>query len=150
MLRALLILVLGAGLGLLNNAVSSKGIPLVTPPKKVPAPEEFIPLEKAHELWTTGNAFFLDARSPADFEAGHIANALNLPVEEFGEYFMKLAPMLPPDSPMIVYCDGEDCELSHRLAAQLEEQGFSNVHMLFNGWTVWRAAGFPTEKGAAL
>lgn len=146
MQRALLILLLGAGLGLLNNAISPKGIPLITPPKKAPDPGEFIPLEKARELWS-GGGFVLDARSPEDFEAGHIANALNLPAEEFDEYFVKLAPMLPPDAPIIVYCDGEDCELSHRLAERLKEQGFTNVQMLFNGWTVWQNAGLPTETG---
>jgi rhodanese-related sulfurtransferase len=146
MQRVLLILFLGAGLGLLNNAISPKSIPLVTPPKKAPDPGEFIPLEQARELWT-GGGFVLDARSPEDFEAGHIANALNLPAEEFDEYFVKLAPMLPLDAPVIVYCDGEDCELSHRLTARLKEQGFSSVHMLFNGWTVWQAAGLPTETG---
>ncbi len=145
--RILLILVLGAGLGLLNNALSPKGVPLITPPKQAPNPGEFIPLDKARELWGAGG-FFLDARSRADFEAGHIANALNLPAEAFDEHFGRLAPMLPPDAPVIVYCDGEDCELSHELAARLKEQGFTGVQMLFNGWTVWREAGFPTETGA--
>lgn len=147
MQRVLLIVLLGAGLGLLNNALSPKGVPLITPPKKAPNPDEFIALEKARELWDSGG-FFLDARSPEDFEAGHIANALNLPVEAFDEHFVKLAPMLPPDAPVIIYCDGEDCELSHRLAARLKESGFTDVHMLFNGWTVWRKAGFPAETGA--
>ncbi|MHC1767765.1 MAG: rhodanese-like domain-containing protein [Verrucomicrobiia bacterium] len=147
MQRVLLIVLLGAGLGLLNNALSPKGVPLITPPKKAPNPDEFIALEKARELWESGG-FFLDARSPEDFEAGHVANALNLPVEAFDEHFVRLAPMLPPDAPVIIYCDGEDCELSHRLAARLKENGFTDVHMLFNGWTVWRKAGLPTETGA--
>jgi rhodanese-related sulfurtransferase len=147
--RALLLVLLGVVLGLLNNGISSKGIPLVTPPRKVPKAEEFVPLEKAHELWSAGGSFFLDARKPADFEAGHIANALNLPEEEFGEYFPKLAPMLSPDSPIVVYCDGAECELSHRLSAMLRQQGYTNVHMLFNGWTAWSKGGFPVETGPA-
>jgi len=146
--RALLIVVLGSLIGLLSNGLSSKGIPLITPPKKAPKAEEFVPVAKAHELWSGGGAFFLDARKPLDFEAGHIANALNLPVEEFGEYYPKLAPMLSPDSPIVVYCDGTECELSHHLADQLRQQGYTNVHMLFNGWTAWRSAGYPVEQGA--
>jgi rhodanese-related sulfurtransferase len=147
MLRALLIVALGAALGLLANAVSPKGIPLITPPKKVVKQDEYVPLQKAHELWNRGGAFFLDARQPEDFEAGHIGNALNLPVETFQEHFPKLAPMLAPDTPIVVYCDGTECELSHRLAEQLRLQGQTNVHMLFNGWTAWRSAGYPVEKG---
>jgi rhodanese-related sulfurtransferase len=146
--RALLIVVLGSLIGLLSNAVSPKRIPLITPPKKAPKAEEFVPIAKAHELWSGSSAFFLDARKPADYEAGHIANALNLPVEEFGEYYPKLAPMLSPDSPIVVYCDGTECELSHHLADQLRQQGYTNVHMLFNGWTAWRQAGYPQEQGA--
>lgn len=145
--RICLIIVVGAGLGLIANAISPKRISLITPPKKVAKAEEFVPLEKAHELWGGGNSFFLDARKPADYEAGHIANALNLPVEEFGEVFPKLAPMLTPESSLVVYCDGTECELSHRLADQLRQQGYTNVHMLFNGWTAWRGAGFATETG---
>ena len=145
--RALLLVVLGILLGFLNNAISSKGIPLITPPKKVPKAEEYIPLEKAHELWSAGGSYFLDARKLADFDQGRIANALNLPVEDFGEYFPKLAPMLSPESPLIVYCDGTECELSHRLAEQLRQQGYTNVHMLFNGWTAWSQAGYPVETG---
>jgi rhodanese-related sulfurtransferase len=146
--RALLIVVLGICCGLLSNSITPKGIPLITPPKKVPKADEYMPLEKAHELWGGGEAFFLDARRPADFELGHIANALNLPEEEFQEHFPRLAPMLSPASPIVVYCDGKECELSHRLADQLRQQGFTNVHILFNGWTAWKQAGHPTESGA--
>src|ERR1051325_7573517 len=99
--RALLIILVGAVLGLLSNAISPKGIPLITPPKKAPKADEFIPLQKAHDLWSEGNAFFLDARKPADYELGHIANALNVPVDEFEQQYPKVAPMLAPDTPIV-------------------------------------------------
>ena len=70
-------------LGLLSNARFPKGIPLITPPKKAPKPEEFVPAAKAHDLWGGGGSFFPGRAQAADFEAGHIANALNLPAEEF-------------------------------------------------------------------
>ena len=147
--RALLIVLLGAGVGLLSNAVSPKGIPLITPPKKVPKAEEYLPLDKAHELWSTGATLFFDARRPEDYAEGHIANALNLPVEDFQQFYPKVAPMLAPDSTIVVYCNGTECELSHRLATELHQLGYTNVHMLFNGWAAWRSAGFPTEAGPA-
>jgi rhodanese-related sulfurtransferase len=145
--RALLIVMLGATLGLLSNGISPKGIPLVTPPKKAVKPDEFIPLQQARQLWSGGNAFFLDARKPDDYAAGHIGNALSLPVEQFQEHYPKLAPMLAPDSPIVAYCDGTECELSHHLADQLRQQGHTNVHILFNGWTAWRTNGLPVETG---
>ena len=47
--RAVLIVLVGVGLGLVGNAVSPRGIPLITPPKKQPKPDEFIKIEKAKE-----------------------------------------------------------------------------------------------------
>jgi rhodanese-related sulfurtransferase len=147
--RALLIVLLGAGIGLLTNALAPNGIPLITPPKQVPKQSEFIPLEKAHELWSSGGALFFDARKPDDFQEGHIANALSLPVEEFQEHYPKVAPMLAPDSAIVAYCNGKECELSHRLATELRQLGYTNVHILYNGWTAWKEAGFPVESGPA-
>ncbi len=146
--RAALIVLLGAALGLLSNSISPKGIPLITPPKRVPKAEEFLPLDKAHELWQSGSAVFFDARKEEDFDAGHILNALNLPAEEFEQQYPKVAPMLTPESPIVVYCDGTECELSHHLADQLRPQGYTNIHILYNGWTAWRTAGFPVETNA--
>ena len=147
--RLVLIIVMGGGLGLFCNQISPKGIPLITPPKKAPNPGEFMPLDQAHELWSRGAAYFLDARDAEDFQAGHIGNALSLPVEQFPESYPKVAPMLAPDTSIVVYCDGTECELSHRLADQMRAVGYTNVHMLFNGWTAWRKAGYPTEPSAA-
>jgi rhodanese-related sulfurtransferase len=146
--RALSIVVLGAVLGLLSNAIVPRGIPLVTPPKKVAKPEEFIPLLTAREMWDSGTTLFFDARKPEDFEAGHIAKALNLPAEQFEEQYPKVAPLLTPESPIIVYCDGEECDLSHRLVEQLRPQGYTNVLILSNGWTAWHAAGYPVETNS--
>jgi rhodanese-related sulfurtransferase len=145
--RIFVIILLGVGLGLISNTITPKGIPLITPPKKAPKPEEFIPLEKARDLWSSGVLLF-DARKLEDYEAGHIANALSLPVESFQESYPKVAPLLSPDSSIIVYCDGTECELSHRLANELRQQGYTNVHILFNGWSSWKGAGLPTETGS--
>ena len=142
--RALLIVGVGLTLGLAANTVSPRRIPFITAPKKVPLPGEFLSLDQAQALWNTGAAFFLDARAPADYDAGHIAQAFNLPVEAFDEYFPQVAPMLSPDAAIVVYCDGEACELSHRLADKLRPLGYRNVRLLHNGWTEWRKAGFAT------
>src|SRR5437016_11187386 len=114
--RALLIVVLGIGLGLLVNKVSPRGIPYITPPKKAVKAEEFLTLEQAKELWGSGAGFFLDAREPEDYAAGHIANAFSLPSASFEQHFGEVAPMLAPETPIVVYCNGLECDLSHRVA----------------------------------
>lgn len=145
--RALAIVLLGVGLGLVGNLISPRGLPLVTPPKRIPKPEEFISLEKAKELWSSGTALFLDAREPADYAAGHIGTALNLPALSFERHFGDVAPLITPASPLVLYCDGQECDQSHRLAESLRRLGYTNSLILSNGWTVWRQAGLPTKQG---
>jgi rhodanese-related sulfurtransferase len=147
-LQALGIVVIGAGLGLLANSVSPHRIALITPPKKTPVAGELLTLEQAQTLWSSGAAIFLDARAPADYQAGHIAGAFNLPAEAFEAHYPQVAPMLSFETLLVVYCDGVDCELSQRLADQLRQLGHRQVRQLHNGWTVWRTAGQPIETGA--
>ena len=141
------IVLLGVGLGLAGNQVSPRGLPLITPPKKTPQANEFIALEKAKKLWDSGVVLFLDAREPADYAAGHIGNALNLPAQSFERHFGDIAPMLTPESGMVLYCDGVKCELGHRLQTSLRQLGYTNTYLLFNGWTAWRQAGLPSAQG---
>lgn len=136
-------------LSLVANSVSPRGISLLAPPKKELKAGDYLPLEKAKEMWSGGGAVFLDAREPDDYAAGHIGNSINLPVMQFEKYYPEVAPLLNPDLPIVVYCDGEQCELSHRLADNLRQQSFTNLHILFNGWTVWKNAGLATETGGS-
>ncbi len=145
--RGLIIVLAGMALGTVGNLVSPKGIPFFTPPKQIPKADEFLSLDKAKNFWESGSSVFLDAREPEDYKAGHIGNALNLPAMAFERHFGEVAPILSPESKIVVYCDGTECELSHRLASQLKQTGYTNVHMLFNGMTAWREAGLPTAQG---
>ena len=147
-LRALAIVVAGAALGLGANVVSPRRIPMLTPPPEPPKAEDTVGLADAEALWKGGTGYFLDARSPADYAAGHIAGAISLPVEEFDDHFPQIAPMLQPDADIVAYCDGQECDLSNRLVARLRELGYHNVRHLVNGWTAWRTAGLLTHTGA--
>ena len=139
------IVLFGFAVGLVGNQISPRGLPLFAPPRQTPNAEAFIALDQARQLWNRGDAFFLDAREPADYAAGHIGNALNLPAQSFAQHFGKIAPLLTPASVLILYCDGADCELSHRLRESLRPLGYTNTHLLFNGWTAWRQAGLPVS-----
>ena len=149
LLQAVIIVLVGTAMGLLVNVVSPKGIPLIRPPKPQLYDQDKISLAEAKRLWDSSTAFFLDARAPADYAEGHIALARSLPAEQFDQCFPKVATVLGPDSEIVVYCDGDRCELSHQLMTLLRERGgYTKVRVLVNGWTVWRKAGFPTQKGA--
>jgi rhodanese-related sulfurtransferase len=145
--RALVIAFAGAALGLAANELSPRRIPYITPPKAPPQVQDTLTLEEAKALWGSGTAFFLDARSPDDYAAGHIVGALNLPVEEFDEHYPSIGRMLTPDSMIVAYCDGLDCDLSHHLMVKLRELGYHHVRLLVNGWTTWHTAGLMTHTG---
>jgi rhodanese-related sulfurtransferase len=145
--RALAIVFVGAALGLGANAVSPRRIPFLTPPPEPPKAQDTVTLQDAEALWKNGTGFFFDARSPADYAAGHIAGAISLPVEEFDDHFSQIVPMLTPDAPIIAYCDGQDCDLSRRLMVRLRELGYHNVRHLVNGWTAWHTSGLLTHTG---
>ena len=146
--RALVIILAGAALGLVANAISPRRIPFLTPPPTAILAQDTVTLPEAEELWKAGTAFFLDAREPADYGAGHIAGAVSLPVEEFDDHYPQVATMLTPDTAIVAYCDGKDCDLSHRLMDRLRELGYHNVRLLVNGWTTWHTAGLLTHAGA--
>jgi rhodanese-related sulfurtransferase len=146
--RALVIVMAGAALGVAANALSPRRIPFLTPPKAAPAAKDTVPLDEAKALWGSGTALFLDARATSDYQAGHIAGALSLPIEEFDDHYPQVQPLLTPDSAIVAYCDGMDCDLSHRLMDRLRELGYHNVRLLVNGWTTWHTAGLLTHAGS--
>lgn len=145
LLRAIVILLTGMVAGLFVNLWSPRAISLAMPARPVAAPQQVISLAEARQL--LGVALFLDARRTEDYANGHVAGAFNLPADDFDAQYPKVAGMLSPTTPVVVYCDGIECDLSHRVLQQLEAFGSRNARVLVNGWTVWRAAGLPTAKG---
>jgi len=102
-----------------------------------------IPLEDAATLFTENAAVFLYARSPAEYDQGHIQGAVNLPWHDVDNYFETVIMTLDPEATFITYCDGEACLLSHDLAMLLKDLGFTRVKVLVNGWTLWKEHDLP-------
>ena len=138
------ILVVGGALGLLANAVSSAGIPLVA--KSAP-PGRAIELAEARLLFEDGGARFIDARPHGDFLSGHVAGALNVPLAERAGELERLRRELPRTRPLVVYCEGGECESALELSAWLVGNGWRDVRVLGDGYPVWAAAGFPVARG---
>ena len=107
-----------------------------------------ISLNEAEKLFFTDAAVFIDARSEEDYARGHIRNARSLPWQEVDLRFMVVTEALDLEMPIVTYCDGETCELSHQLALFLRDAGFLNTRVLVNGWALWQKAGLPVESGA--
>ncbi|MEE4261922.1 MAG: rhodanese-like domain-containing protein [Desulfobacteraceae bacterium] len=105
-----------------------------------------IPLQEAEKLFRDQAVVFLDARSADDYARGHIRGARSLPWEDVDRFFMEVTGDLETETPIITYCDGETCNLSHDLALFLKDMGFMNVRVLVNGWTDWHESRLPVES----
>lgn len=106
-----------------------------------------ISLSEAVNLFNKGGAVFIDARSGAEYDAGHIKGAKSLPYKEADLKFVEAMSGVPEESTIITYCDGETCELSMELAIFLRNAGYKNVKVLSNGWSVWKQNNLSVETG---
>lgn len=79
---------------------------------------------EARQLVQAG-ARLIDVRSSAEFAAGHIPGALNIPVQELGA---RLNELRPKDAPVVVYC--RSGHRSGTAARLLKNAGFAAVHDL--------------------
>jgi len=80
----------------------------------------------------------IDARTLAEYAAGHIAGAIALPFEQLQPYQEQLAA-LPRNRWLVTYCDGPPCDQSHLLAQLLLQQGYRYVAVYDAGVNDWIA-----------
>jgi rhodanese-related sulfurtransferase len=140
------IVALAVPLGLLANAVSGAGIPLVG---RSASPGRVVELLAARQAHQDGEATFIDARPRDDYLAGHIAGALNVPLGERAGELDDLRRKLPRTRPLVVYCEGGACSSAFELSAWLAGNGWRDVRVLGDGYPAWDAAGFPVTRGSA-
>jgi len=86
----------------------------------------------------SGAAVLVDARPEDEFLAGHIAGAINVPVDELEERLH----VLPMDQEVIAYCRGPYCAFADRAVAILRANGY-HARRFALGFPDWRAAGLP-------
>lgn len=86
---------------------------------------------------------FIDARDIADYGAGHIQGALNIPFHEIEKYKDRLND-LPKDQVYVTYCSSA-CDVSIDMAYYMAKLGFKKVYIFHGGWDEWKAAGFPAN-----
>ena len=152
--QILALVILSAAVALAVNALRANRLPLVgdwsVAARITSSTGERmdISLNEAEKLFFTDAAVFIDARSEEEYARGHIQGARSLPWHEVDLRFMVVTGELDLEMPIVTYCDGETCELSHNLALFLRDAGFLNTRVLVNGWTLWQQAGLPVESGA--
>lgn len=96
--------------------------------------------EQVVKMQSMPNVKFIDARKKEEHDKGHISGSLHVDIQQFqanpavqGEY-MRMLYGLPKDQPVVAYCGGGACELSHELCDVLVQIGFKKVFIYLGGW----------------
>ncbi|WP_189571923.1 ArsR/SmtB family transcription factor [Marinobacter zhanjiangensis] len=87
-----------------------------------------------------GSVTLLDVRPEDEFEAGHLPDAINIPLEQLEA----MLDELPKDREIVAYCRGPYCVLSHEAVQRLRALGYQ-VRRFDEGFPEWKAAGLPVH-----
>lgn len=87
-----------------------------------------------------GSVALLDVRPHEEFQAGHLPDAINIPLDELET----MLDALPRDREIVAYCRGPYCVLSHEAVERLRKLGF-RVRRFDEGFPQWKAAGLPVQ-----
>jgi rhodanese-related sulfurtransferase len=87
-----------------------------------------------------GQVLVLDVRPEAEYAAGHIPGAVNVPHDQLAARLAEL----PEKADIIAYCRGRYCVFAPDAVRLLRERGFS-ARPLEGGLPDWRLAGLPVS-----
>jgi hydroxyacylglutathione hydrolase len=105
-------------------------------------PSEITAQREVSDVIASNGATVLDVRGRSEYEAGHIPNAVNIPV---GELERRLDEV--PEGKLIVHCQGGS--RSAMAASILLRSGRDDVSNLSGGFSQWGREGHPVERGNA-
>jgi len=107
-----------------------------------------VAMDQVAKIVQTKARIIFDARSKADFATGHLPGAISLPSEGIDDVFPEVQLLLRPNTPILVYCSGKQCDESLLLARFLKQQGYANIAMFVEGFGAWQEAGSAVERGS--
>ena len=88
-----------------------------------------------------GDLVVLDVRPPAEYDAGHIAGAVNVPPAALEQRLQDL----PRDRAVVAYCRGPYCVYADDAVRALTSNGRPALRLV-DGFPEWAAAGLPTAR----
>lgn len=161
----LILLIVSAVLALGVNLISPNAIPVigeyrtvassgepVVPPTAEPGDPPFIDISRARFEFDLGTTLFLDARDFEEFECGTIPGSINIPFEympeddDLTQYLDSSFSGADFDQAIIVFCSGEECDLSLHMGRFLNTSSYTNVMIFFGGAREWEQAEFEVER----
>jgi rhodanese-related sulfurtransferase/DNA-binding MarR family transcriptional regulator len=91
-----------------------------------------------------GQVLILDVRPEAEYAAGHIPGAVNVPHDQLADRLAEL----PAGADIVAYCRGRYCVFAPDAVRLLRARGFS-AWPLEGGLPGWRLAGLPVTAGTS-
>ena len=96
---------------------------------------------QAVQLINRQDAVVVDVREPAEFKAGHIPNARNIPHGQIGDRLKELEKF--KSKPILLSC--ATGQRSASACNVLQKAGFADVYSLSGGMNAWLQASMPVE-----
>lgn len=102
-----------------------------------------IDADSMRALVESDSAILFDARTPDEFNTGHIANALSFPISQFDSMYPLYQDRLAETKTVITYCSGIHCTDSTMLAKELYLKGYTDIFVFKGGVEEWQGLGYP-------
>lgn len=137
------LLVFSASVAFVANAVRDDRLPLVMPfPPTFQCPSseksgDPLSLEQALALFGKPGTLFVDVRRKEAFQQGHIEGARHIPYSFVEPLSKEIVESLKGYSSIIVYCNGEEAEVSKLMTGELVQAGINGAVYLEKGFAGW-------------
>jgi rhodanese-related sulfurtransferase len=95
----------------------------------------------AYTRYQTGADYFLDVRTPEEWELLHLQNSTLIPLADLPKRLTEL----PNDRKIVVVC--ATGSRSRQAQEMLQQAGFTQAVSMKGGLTAWEAAGYPVITG---
>ena len=103
--------------------------------------DESLTITQLRRKLKEGKITILDVRPEKEFNSGHIANAVSIPIEELQTRMKEL----PKRNEIIAYCRGPFCVYADEAVSLLSKAGYKATR-LEEGFPDWEAMGLPIES----
>lgn len=102
--------------------------------------EDEVSLASIQQRWQ-GDVVWVDARLRKDYAAEHVPGAILINEQETDQLLFENFGMLQDNKkPLVVYCSGQSCQASRKIADYLRERlPLTEIYVLKGGWNAWKA-----------
>lgn len=104
---------------------------------------EAVDAAELHRRLSAGEVTVVDVRPALEYEAGHIAGALSVPLNDFDAHVRHL----PGNRAIVAYCRGPYCVMAAEAVERFRGLGY-DAQRFAGGVPHWRMAGLPVAAGA--